>query len=165
MGNEVVSKEDEAMAATLGGKIALAATLGREAASEPRYWRHPWPEVSFDRAVKCFGILDFCLNTIQQSVLGDEKISREIEKYMNLPSFMDAGGVKDILSEHAANVMEAVDKSLDDKANHDVFIRGMKELDTLQARRTAVLWRPALQRYMDALPRMISQQGQVTTHI
>lgn len=57
-----------ARAGTVRAMIADAANMGNEAYEEPRYWRAPWPIVTFNRAVACLSTLRFTLASLEAGV-------------------------------------------------------------------------------------------------
>lgn len=52
----------------LRGMIATAASLGECAYQEPRYWRAPWPEGTFKRAIDALSTLRFTLASLESGV-------------------------------------------------------------------------------------------------
>jgi len=77
--------------------IKRAETLGREAAAEPRYWRVPWREQTFNLTLKCSSELNSLLTMIEYSLTGgvlDDalaaapgNVDSDMDQIMHLPAF------------------------------------------------------------------------------
>merc|ERR1719265_285316 len=55
------------------GMIANAVSMGNEAYEEPRYWRAPWPTVTFERSCTCLSTLRFTLAALEGGVTNMDK--------------------------------------------------------------------------------------------
>jgi hypothetical protein len=130
----------------LQGLMATTQSLGNEAALEPRYWRQAWPTDTFCRAVKTLGTLRHCLRTIEENVLDSGRIKRpEFMAVLKLESMCNPeSGVRSILLRHLADVMQEVHSLMSEGANKDVYLRGIRELNSVRARQTAVQWKGAM---------------------
>jgi hypothetical protein len=132
---EVTTLSDQA--AAIPDAIGAAQSLGNEAALEPRYWRHDWPEAKFNKAISCLNTLRFCMGSIQNIVVNREgQKSAVFKKAINLPAFNDLALA---LSHHTKTVMEAVAVSCQDRyESDDVFLLRLAEVstDNMTARKT-----------------------------
>jgi hypothetical protein len=123
--------------AALPGAIGAAQSMGNEAALEPRYWRHDWPEAKFNRAISCLNNLRFCLNSMKNIVVNREGQKSEVFKHaLELDAFKILASD---LEKHTMKVMEAVEMSCQDRYDSDdVFLLRLKEVapDKMSARKT-----------------------------
>jgi hypothetical protein len=123
----------------LADAINAAESMGNEAALEPRYWRHDWPEAKFNSAIASLKTLRFCLDSIESIMVNDDgKKSKVFMEAIKLDACCAPDGVRAKLKAHTANVMEAVENAIQDLAGNDVFIQRMDEVDVenLAARKT-----------------------------
>jgi hypothetical protein len=134
----------------LSGAIGAAASMGNEAALEPRYWRHDWPTSKFNQAIACLQKCRFCLDSIENIVLKDGKKSALFQDVTRLPECLE---VKKVLHDHAMKVMESVGMAIEDLAGNDVFIQRLGEIepDNLVAIKTFGSGTAALDKLCDAL--------------
>jgi hypothetical protein len=148
---------------SLAGAIGDAASMGNEAALEPRYWRHDWPTSKFDQAISCLRTLRFCLNSVQNIVLNkDREKSKLFLAATALPAFSGEGGLKDKLISHAKAVMHEIDQKIEDLARDDVFEKrllsikydptGKEKSETFSARAAfGTTWEGALDKFCKAM--------------
>merc|ERR1719265_206834 len=78
----------------LRGLIANAVSMGNEAYEEPRYWRAPWPTVTFERACTCLSTLRFTLAALEGGVTnmdknGEAKKEDHFLDVLNMDSFKE----------------------------------------------------------------------------
>lgn len=76
----------------LRGLIANAVSMGNEAYEEPRYWRAPWPTVTYERACTCLSTLRFTLAALEGGVTnmdknGEAKKEDHFLDVLNMDSF------------------------------------------------------------------------------
>jgi len=140
---------------SLAGAIGDAASMGNEAALEPRYWRHDWPTSKFDQAISCLRTLRFCLNSIQNIVLNAKREkSKLFLAATSLPVFSGAGGLKELLLSHTKAVMHEIDQKIEDLARDDVFEQRLPSIksENLAARSAfGTTWTGALDKFCKAM--------------
>jgi uncharacterized membrane protein YgaE (UPF0421/DUF939 family) len=147
--NDLFDKKEPRVRRQMGALLRVinkAQLMGDEASLEPRFWRNPWPQTSFNVAVNCIGSLRFSMNSMEINALNDYKEvgekgrtkKKEFMHAISLDSFMRDGGVRDLLILHCAGVFKAVEASLGDNATHDIFKVRLTKLESLEQSKMAM---------------------------
>jgi len=105
------------------GQINSAAGLGEEAAQEPRYWRHSWPDAMFTRAISCLHTLRFCISSIEFSSTHMVNGSRMKEDhFISATSLVSFAAVRDALTKQMLFIRAQLEKKMTLETGGDVFL-------------------------------------------
>jgi uncharacterized membrane protein YccC len=129
-------KEFQRAKGSIRATLANAAALGREAALEPRYWRHNFPAATFQQAVACLENLRFSLATIESNVTRGDGTGKRIkaDAFLQVSQLQSFKALRDLFLEFLDGTSKKVDDTLKNDFGSDAFLKSRKKKEEDSAR-------------------------------